>query len=174
MQGGIHRQVSFPVKGHATVDLRKRYVKTTTVSFDFGVLRSEETTEQFDLTDEEVAAIEAGETTGRRCSSHSRRGGAMTFRVDNPKATCNGLTDLARVLSRASRLRVVPARHDSQPIADLLDAVCRSNERLRNLAEVVAAYLPRSLEDEETAMTDFDIGGLCLRSWRAIQRTEPC
>jgi hypothetical protein len=63
MQGGTRRQVSFPVKGHATVDLRKRYVKTTTVSFDYGVLRSEETSEQFDLTDEEVAAIEAGKTT---------------------------------------------------------------------------------------------------------------
>jgi hypothetical protein len=64
----------------------------------------------------------------------------MTFRVDNPKATRNGLTHLARVLSRASRLRVVPARHDSQPIANLLDAVCRSSERLCNLAEVIAAY----------------------------------
>jgi hypothetical protein len=63
MQGGIHRQVPFPVKGHATVDLRKRYVRQTTVYYDYGVLRSEETTEQFDLTDEEVAAIEAGETT---------------------------------------------------------------------------------------------------------------
>jgi hypothetical protein len=63
MQGGIHRQVPFPVKGHATVDLRKRYVRTTTVNYDYGVLRYEETTEQFDLTDEEVAAIEAGETT---------------------------------------------------------------------------------------------------------------
>ncbi|MCH5372445.1 MAG: hypothetical protein JJ992_00590, partial [Planctomycetes bacterium] len=63
MQGGIHRQVPFPVKGHATVDLRKRYVRTTTVYYDYGVLRSEETTEQFDLTDEEIAAIEAGEST---------------------------------------------------------------------------------------------------------------
>ena len=63
MQGGIHRQVPFPVKGHATVDLRKRYVRTTTVYYDYGVVRSEETTEQFDLTDEEIAAIEAGETT---------------------------------------------------------------------------------------------------------------
>jgi hypothetical protein len=63
MQGGILRQVPFPVKGHATVDLRKRYSRRTTVCYDYGVLRSEETTEQFDLTDEEVAAIEAGETT---------------------------------------------------------------------------------------------------------------
>ena len=63
MQGGIHRQVPFPVKGHATVELRKRYVRTTTVYYDYGVARSEETTEQFDLTDKEVAAIEAGETT---------------------------------------------------------------------------------------------------------------
>jgi hypothetical protein len=63
MQGGTHRQVSFPVMGHATVDLRKRYVRTTTVYYDYGVLRREETTEQFDLTDEEVAAIDAGETT---------------------------------------------------------------------------------------------------------------
>ena len=63
MQGGIHRQVPFPVKGHATVDLRKRYVRRTTVYYDYGVVRSEETTEQFDLTDEEVAAIDAGETT---------------------------------------------------------------------------------------------------------------
>ncbi|MCL4203012.1 MAG: hypothetical protein KJ000_10965 [Pirellulaceae bacterium] len=63
MQGGTHRQVPFPVKGHATVDLRKRYVRRTTVYYDYGVVRSEETTEQFDLTDEEVAAIEAGETT---------------------------------------------------------------------------------------------------------------
>jgi hypothetical protein len=63
MQGGTHRQVSFPVKRHATVDLRKRYVRTTTVYYDYGVLRSEETTEQFDLTDEEMAAIDAGETT---------------------------------------------------------------------------------------------------------------
>ena len=39
-----------------------------------------------------------------------------------------------------SNLRVVPARHDSQPIEDLLDAVCRSSKRLCNLAEVVAAY----------------------------------
>jgi hypothetical protein len=45
------------------VDLRKRYVRTTTVYYDYGVLRSEETTEQFDLTDKEIAAIEAGETT---------------------------------------------------------------------------------------------------------------
>jgi hypothetical protein len=63
MQGGTHRQVTFPVKGHATVDLRKRYVRQTTVYYDYGIVRSEETTEQFDLTDEEVAAIEAGETT---------------------------------------------------------------------------------------------------------------
>ena len=63
MQGGIHRQVPLPVKGHATVDLRKRYVRRTTVYYDYGVVRSEETTEQFDLTDEEVAAIDAGETT---------------------------------------------------------------------------------------------------------------
>jgi hypothetical protein len=63
MQGGTHRQVSFPVKGHATVDLRKRYSRQTTVYYDYGVLRYEETTEQFDLTDEEIAAIEAGTTT---------------------------------------------------------------------------------------------------------------
>jgi len=63
MQGGIHRQVPFPVKGHATVDLRQRYSRRTTVYADYGVLRREETTEQLDLTDEEVAAIEAGETT---------------------------------------------------------------------------------------------------------------
>ena len=63
MQGGIHRQVPFPVQGHATVDLRKRYSRWTTVYYDYGVLRSEETTEQLDLTDEEMAAIEAGETT---------------------------------------------------------------------------------------------------------------
>jgi hypothetical protein len=63
MQGGTHRQVSFPVMGHATVDLRKRYVRTTTVYYDYGVLRSEETSEQFDLTGEEMAAIHAGETT---------------------------------------------------------------------------------------------------------------
>ena len=63
MQGGIDRQVPFPVKGHATVDLRKRYVRTTTVYYVYGVVRSEETTEQFDLTDEEIAAIEAGTTT---------------------------------------------------------------------------------------------------------------
>jgi hypothetical protein len=63
MQGGTYRQVPFPVKGHATVDLRKRYSRRTTVYYDYGVLRSEETAEQFDLTDEEVAAIEAGKTT---------------------------------------------------------------------------------------------------------------
>jgi len=63
MQGGTHRQVPFPVKGHTTVDLRKRYSRRTTVYYDYGVLRSEETTEQYDLTDEEVAAIEAGKTT---------------------------------------------------------------------------------------------------------------
>jgi hypothetical protein len=63
MQGGSHRQVPFPVKGHATVDLRKRYSRQTTVCYDYGVLRSEETTEQFDLTDAEIAAIDAGETT---------------------------------------------------------------------------------------------------------------
>jgi hypothetical protein len=63
MKGGTHRQVSFPVKGHATVDLRKRYVRGTTVYYDYGVLRYEQTTEQFDLTDEEIAAIEAGTTT---------------------------------------------------------------------------------------------------------------
>jgi hypothetical protein len=33
------------------------------VYYDYGVLRSEETTGQFDLTDEEVAAIEAGKVT---------------------------------------------------------------------------------------------------------------
>jgi hypothetical protein len=63
MQGGSHRQVPFPFKGHATVDLRKRYSRRTTVCYDYGVLRSEETTEQFDLTDAEIAAIDAGETT---------------------------------------------------------------------------------------------------------------
>ena len=63
MQGGIYRQVTFPVKGHATVDLSKRYSRRTTVYYDYRVLRREETTEQFDLTGEAMAAIEAGETT---------------------------------------------------------------------------------------------------------------
>jgi hypothetical protein len=38
-------------------------VISKTVKYDFGFIRSEETTEQFDLTDAEIAAIEAGTVT---------------------------------------------------------------------------------------------------------------
>jgi hypothetical protein len=34
-----------------------------TVKYDFRFIRSDETTEQYDLTDAEIAAIEAGEVT---------------------------------------------------------------------------------------------------------------
>ena len=60
---GHPRWNSGKYRRHATVDLRKRYSRQTTVCYDYGVLRSEETTEQFDLTYAEIAAIDAGETT---------------------------------------------------------------------------------------------------------------
>lgn len=60
---GSQRIVSLPDQGHKTVDLRGRMIISKTVKYDFGLVRSDETTEQYDLTDAEIAAIEAGEVT---------------------------------------------------------------------------------------------------------------
>ena len=62
-KGGNQRMVSLPERGHKTVDLRGRWVVSKTVMYKFGFIRSEETTEQYDLTDAETAAIDAGEVT---------------------------------------------------------------------------------------------------------------
>lgn len=62
-RNGGQRLVSLPKLGHKIVDLRGRMVVSKTVNYDFGLIRSEESTEQYDLTDGEIAAIQAGEVT---------------------------------------------------------------------------------------------------------------
>ena len=52
--------VSLSEGEHKTVDLRDRMVILKTVKYNCGFIRREETTEQYDLTDAEIAAIEAG------------------------------------------------------------------------------------------------------------------
>lgn len=61
--GGGVWLISFPDRGHKTVNLRGRFSKSTTTVFDFSIIRREENTESYDLTDEETAAIERGELT---------------------------------------------------------------------------------------------------------------
>lgn len=60
---GSKRMVSLPERGHKTVDLRGRLVVSRIVRYDFGLIRREEINEQYDLSDAETAAIEAGELT---------------------------------------------------------------------------------------------------------------
>jgi hypothetical protein len=55
--------ISLPERGHTTVDLRGRLIVSSTVTYSFGVIRNEETSEQWNLTDAEATAIEAGEIT---------------------------------------------------------------------------------------------------------------
>ena len=45
------------------VDLRDRMVISKTVKYNLGFIRSEDTTEHYDLTDAEITAIEAGKVT---------------------------------------------------------------------------------------------------------------
>ena len=63
INGRVARMASFPPRGHRTINFRGRYTRSTTVVYDFGVLRREETTDQYDLTGAEAAAIEDGEIT---------------------------------------------------------------------------------------------------------------
>lgn len=65
--------ISFPVRGHKTVNLRGRFSESTTTVFDFGIIRREENTESYDLTDEETAAIERGELTPEDVQEKIRR-----------------------------------------------------------------------------------------------------
>jgi len=61
--GGGVWLIAFPDRGHKIVYLRGRFSESTTTVFDFGIIRREENTESYDLTDEETAAIERGELT---------------------------------------------------------------------------------------------------------------
>ena len=60
---GSQRIVSLSGGEQAMVDLRDRMVISKTVKYNLGFIRSEETTEQYDLTDADIAAIEAGKVT---------------------------------------------------------------------------------------------------------------
>lgn len=70
---GSQRIVSLSEGEHTTVDLRDRMVISKTVKYDFGFIRSEETTEQYDLTDAEIAAIEAGTVTASEVQESIRK-----------------------------------------------------------------------------------------------------
>jgi hypothetical protein len=63
IDGGGQRLISFPAWGHKMVDLRGRYTRSKTVVYLFGILLADEITEQYDLTDAEMAAFEAGNVT---------------------------------------------------------------------------------------------------------------
>ncbi len=63
IDGGGQRLISFPVRGHKTVDLRGRYTRSKTVVYHLGILRADKITEEYDLTDAEMAALKAGNVT---------------------------------------------------------------------------------------------------------------
>ena len=60
---GTNRLVTASAWGHTTVDWRGRLIVSKTVVYNFGFIRSEKITKQYDLTDAEVTAIWAGEVT---------------------------------------------------------------------------------------------------------------
>ncbi len=72
ISGGGIRMVSFPPRGHRTIDIRGRYTRSTTVVYDFGLLRREQTTVQHDLTDAEAAAARNRGTMLRQVENLTR------------------------------------------------------------------------------------------------------
>ncbi|WP_153557397.1 hypothetical protein [Roseimaritima sediminicola] len=60
---GNYRMIPFPSRGHKTVDLRGRHIKTKSVVYYLGLVRRENTSSAYELTDEEFAALKAGERT---------------------------------------------------------------------------------------------------------------
>lgn len=60
---GANRLVTASEWGHTTVDFRGRLIVSKTMVYNFGFIRSEKITKQYDLTDAEVTAIRAGEVT---------------------------------------------------------------------------------------------------------------
>lgn len=60
---GCPHLMGYPTGGHTIVDIRGRHSVSTTVHYDYGLIRKSSQTEQYSFTDEEAAAIKSGETT---------------------------------------------------------------------------------------------------------------
>ena len=58
-----NRTIRLPERGQKTVDVRGRRTTSTLDSWILGLIKSETTYEQYDLTDEEVEAMSTGQTT---------------------------------------------------------------------------------------------------------------
>jgi|GEM_PF-3356391 hypothetical protein len=62
-RNGGQQMIPLPKQGHTTIDLRSRLITSRTVIYDLGFFQHVESSEQYDLTDSEIAAISAGEVT---------------------------------------------------------------------------------------------------------------